>query len=69
MTDRPSLRSLIGILILILGLALYALMAMQAGAALADAPIVLQTIFYLAVGLAWLWPARALLRWIARRHP
>ena len=39
---------------------------MVAGAALAGAHWLAQFCFYVVAGLAWLWPARLLLRWMAR---
>lgn len=63
---RPRLRNLVGLLLLLGGLVVYALLVMQIGARIARAPIWLQTPFYLFAGLAWLWPARHLLRWMAR---
>ncbi len=61
---KPSLRTLIGIFILLAGLAVYALLIMQLGAHIAEESVFLQTLFYIATGLLWLWPARALLGWI-----
>lgn len=62
---RPSVRTLIGVIALIIGLTVYSLviMALAAGP-LSDRHIALQTLFYAAAGFAWLWPARWLLRWM-----
>lgn len=62
----PALRSLVGGLGLCLGLAGYALLAARLAAAAGGWPIWAQTLLYLALGLLWLAPARALLRWIAQ---
>ncbi len=64
-TPRPRLRNLAALLLLLFGLALYALLVMQIGPHLAGTPIWIQTPFYLLAGLAWLWPARRLLAWMA----
>ncbi|MFM8679672.1 MAG: DUF2842 domain-containing protein [Alphaproteobacteria bacterium] len=66
MSAVPSRRNAIGMLALVVGLFAYALVAMVAGAALADAHWLAQFCFYVVAGLAWLWPARLLLRWMAR---
>lgn len=68
MRQKPSLRVLAGMLGLVLGLAVYALLVMQAGVLIAFWPIALQTIFYAVVGIVWILPARALMRWAARRQ-
>jgi hypothetical protein len=53
-------------LLLVLGLCVYALVAMVAGATLVPTHWLAQFAFFLAAGLAWLWPARRLLAWMAR---
>ncbi|GER07444.1 hypothetical protein GCM10007972_13320 [Iodidimonas muriae] len=64
--ERPSLRSLTGTLLLVGGLIVYALLAMQLGAIINGWPIWGQTVIYVIVGLAWLWPAKHLLGWMGR---
>ncbi len=64
---RPRLRNLFGLLLLLVGLVVYALAVMQIGAGMAQAPIWIQTPFYMIAGIAWLWPARLLLRWMMIR--
>lgn len=66
---RPSWRNTVGIVVLVVGLAAYALAAMVVGARYVPENAALQFAFYLAAGLAWLWPARRLLRWMARGEP
>ncbi len=63
---KPSPRNLIGILVLLAGLTVYALLVMQLGARIAEQSILLQTLFYIVTGLLWLWPARVLLGWMGR---
>lgn len=62
----PRWRNAVGILALVAGLIVYALVAMVAGATLVPEHWLLQLLFFVAAGLAWLWPARHLLRWMAR---
>lgn len=62
---RPTRRNTIGIAVLVIGLALYALAVMVLGASLLPEHALAQLVFYAVAGLAWLWPARALLRWMA----
>ncbi len=59
-------RHAIGIAVLLVGLIVYALVVMVAGARYVPEHWLAQTGFYLTGGLAWLWPARFLLRWMAR---
>ncbi len=63
---RPRWRVLVGMLGLVAGLATYAMIVIQIGYRMTGWPVVWQTLFYVAAGLAWLPPARALLRWMAR---
>lgn len=68
-SDAPAMprwRNAVGILVLVIGLTLYALAAMVAGATLLPEHWLVQLVFFIAAGLAWLWPARHLLRWMAR---
>jgi hypothetical protein len=62
----PRWRNAVGMLLLVLGLCVYALAAMVAGATLVPTHWLAQFAFFLAAGLAWLWPARRLLAWMAR---
>ena len=62
----PRWRNALGILALVLGLIVYALAAMVAGATLVPEHWLLQLLFFVIAGLVWLWPARPLLRWMAR---
>ncbi|GIX16394.1 MAG: hypothetical protein KatS3mg119_0580 [Rhodothalassiaceae bacterium] len=64
--SRPRWRSLVGMLGLVAGLAVYAMLVIQIGHRLVGASVLWQTLFYLAAGLAWLLPARALIRWMGR---
>lgn len=64
---RPRLRTLAGVLLIVVYLVAYCLIMMALVATwMVDKPIALQTVFYAFAGLAWLLPMRWLLRWIAR---
>lgn len=60
-------RKLVGTLILIVFLALYALVAMAFGAArIVDESNLARIIYFLVAGLAWVIPAGFLIRWMQR---
>lgn len=63
--ERPSSRSLIGMIALIFGLAAYAFAAAAVGDMIADWPLAITTIYYLIAGLAWIYPAIKILYWMA----
>ncbi len=56
-------RKAIGLTVLLLGLLVYALAAMQLAQAL-PASWAVQIIYYPVVGLAWFYPAARLIRWM-----
>lgn len=60
------MRLAIGTAVLVLGLALYALVAMRLAVTLLPDNLVAQTLYYLAAGLLWVWPAARVTRWIQR---
>jgi hypothetical protein len=64
--DVPRWRNAVGMVALVVGLIVYALAAMVAGATLVPEHWLPQLLFFVVAGLAWLWPARHLLRWMAR---
>ena len=64
--NRPRWRVLVGMLGLVAGLAVYAMLVIQIGRLITGWSILWQTPFYVAAGLLWLLPARLLLRWMAR---
>lgn len=64
MNETPNLRNLIGVLGLIFGLGVYGLLIAELSTHLGNMPFVVEVIFYIIAGLIWLWPARALLRWM-----
>jgi len=61
-TARP--RVLVGVVVLVAGLGVYALLVMRlAGAILSENPVV-ELVFYAVAGTLWLFPAIRLTRWM-----
>ncbi|WP_138379099.1 DUF2842 domain-containing protein [Luteithermobacter gelatinilyticus] len=54
---RPSLKKLFGIVILMIGLSVYALLASRLIEAIFADQIVMQLICYLIAGIVWIFPA------------
>ncbi len=63
-TDRPSLRKPFGILLLIVLLAVYALVVAALADPLLRLPALAQLPVWIILGIAWVLPARPLIRWI-----
>jgi hypothetical protein len=63
------LRILAGIVILILGLALYAAAVMVIALRFLPEQILIDMLFYAAAGIAWIWPAALLTRWMQQASP
>jgi len=60
-------RKFIGTVLLVLFMVVYALIAMSLGASqFVGGPYILQVIYFLLAGLAWIIPAGILIRWMAR---
>lgn len=64
MEDKPNIRNLVGMIALLLGLAVYGLIVAELSARMGDIPFLVEMVFYIIAGLVWLWPARALVRWM-----
>ncbi len=65
MTRRT--RKALGTMVLVLFIALYALIAMEIGAArIAGASALVQAVYFAVAGLAWILPAGLLIRWMQR---
>jgi hypothetical protein len=62
------LRILFGSLLLVAGLALYALLAMAMAAHLPDSAVIAFA-YYAVAGIAWVLPASLVTRWMARAKP
>jgi hypothetical protein len=60
-------RKFIGTVLLVLFMVAYALIAMALGAShILGGPYILQVIYFMLAGLAWIIPAGILIRWMAR---
>jgi hypothetical protein len=63
----PSLRKLIGSMAMLVLVVVYALLAMAlAEGRITDAPSWLQPILYAILGLAWVFPAMAIIKWMEK---
>jgi ABC-type nickel/cobalt efflux system permease component RcnA len=62
------MRMALGTALLVLGLALYALAAMRLAVWLRPDGILVQTLYYGAAGLLWVWPAARVTRWMQARR-
>lgn len=60
------MRLAVGTTILVLGLAIYALLAMYLAVTALPDSLVVQTLYYLVAGLLWVWPAARVTRWMQR---
>jgi Protein of unknown function (DUF2842) len=63
------LRILLGSLVLVIGLALYALAVIEAAARLLPDNQAVALAFYAAAGVAWIFPAARLTRWMQQAGP
>ena len=67
---RKSVRKLIGTMVLLALIIVYALVAMAiAEGRIRDAPTLVQTVVYIVLGLAWVLPAMPLIRWMEKPDP
>jgi drug/metabolite transporter (DMT)-like permease len=64
MRERPTLRIPFGVLLLLLGLALYAGAVVWASQWIERLPTLAQALVYLVLGVAWLLPLRRFLIWM-----
>jgi predicted membrane channel-forming protein YqfA (hemolysin III family) len=63
-----SHRKLIGTVVILVFVCVYALVAMAlAQGRITDAPKLVQTIAYIALGLAWILPLLPLIKWMERK--
>ena len=58
------MRKLIAMIVLLAFMALYIMVAASLGSRLTDAPRLLQLVFYVIAGVAWVLPVRPLFRWM-----
>jgi Na+/H+-dicarboxylate symporter len=67
---RKSVRKLIGTIVLLAFIIVYALIAMAiAEGRIRDAPALIQTVVYIVLGLVWVLPVMPLIRWMERPDP
>ncbi len=60
----PTWRKPVGILALLLGLVVYAMLVAGAAGSIARLPVLAQTVVYLVLGVGWLLPLRRFLIWM-----
>lgn len=60
----PSSRSLVGIAIILLLIAVWALLIASLSPAVGNWPVLVQALFYVIVGIVWIIPLKPLVRWI-----
>lgn len=63
----PRVKKLIGTLVLIVFLAVYALLAMAIGVRVPNSSPLGQWVYYVVAGLAWVVPAGAIITWMQRQ--
>lgn len=61
---KPSWRTPAGIFLILLLIAGWSVLVVSAGERLAGLPVLLQALFYLVAGIAWILPLKPLLRWM-----
>jgi drug/metabolite transporter (DMT)-like permease len=64
MREKPTLRIPVGVLLLLLALALYALGVAWASQWIEQLAVPIQAVVYLVLGVAWLLPLRRFLIWM-----
>lgn len=61
---QPTWRKPVGIILLLFGLTLYAVAVASASGLIGQWHVLLQTLIYIALGVAWLLPLRRFLIWM-----
>ena len=61
---KPSWRKPAGIFLILLLIAGWSVLVVTVGERLAGAPVLVQAIFYLVAGIAWILPLKPLLEWM-----
>lgn len=64
MDSRPSSRKLVGIGLILLVIVAWAALVASLAQFVGQWPVLIQALFYLVVGIAWIAPLKPLLRWI-----
>lgn len=60
---EPSWRKPVGIAAILLLILFWAVLVASFASAVGDWPVIVQAVFYLVMGIAWIAPLRPLLRW------
>lgn len=60
----PTARKLLGLVVLLVFVGVYALLAMRLAVEILPDNLIVQTIFYLIAGVAWVPPMLPLVRWM-----
>ncbi len=61
---QPSARKLLGTALILLIIAIWAMLVASLAQFVGKWPVIVQAIFYLIMGIAWIFPLRPLVRWI-----
>ena len=64
--QRASLKGLLGISILIVGLTAYAILCVELAVRILPDNLWIELIYYAFTGIIWIFPAMALIRWSAK---
>jgi hypothetical protein len=64
MPPGPSARKLVGAAFILLIIAVWAMLVASLAQFVGKWPVLVQALFYLIVGIAWIFPLRPLIRWI-----
>ena len=59
----PSGRTIAGTFLILLLIAVWAVLVASLAAFVGNWPVLVQALFYLIVGIAWIFPAKPILRW------
>ncbi len=66
--NQPSWRKPAGILVILLLIACWAVAVASLSSAVGRWPVLLQALFYLVAGIAWVVPVKPLLSWMETGH-
>ena len=64
----PTLRKPLGVLAILLGLAIYALLIAAAASQIEALPVLAQALLYLLLGTIWVLPLRPMMIWMETGH-
>lgn len=65
--SKPNPRNLIGLIILIIGLVLYAGFIGWLAEVIGEMPLAIELVYYVIAGIVWIFPVRHLMKWMTRR--